>query len=99
MPNCKPGDLAVVIRGPNSGAFVDVIAPVDNPIEPGMVAWVCTSRSPVTCNLLHPFTGQCLDERLMPPGSEVCFFDADLQPIRPPARKATLPDRELEVPA
>lgn len=92
MPRCRPGDLAVVIRGENSGAFVGVDCRENSVVE---VAWECTTRSPVSAELIDP-TGRPVMECILPPGSKCCFFDVDLQPIRPLPEKVT---REDEVTA
>ena len=92
MPRCKPGDLAVVIKGPNCGAFVDVVCP--EPCVAPLFAWECLTRSRVIADLIDPVVHAHVGEAVLPPGSRCCFFDEDLQPIRPAPEKATLPDRE-----
>lgn len=55
--NCKPGDLAVIIQGPNAGSFVDVIrrAPVHDFFLPSMAyaagafdAWIIKALAPIS---------------------------------------------------
>lgn len=94
MPGCRQGDLAVVIRGENSGTFVKVLRSVPTPRFSG-VAWECHASAPVRASVYFMVTGQFVENVEVPPGMPVCFYDRDLDPIRPAPEQATLPDREL----
>lgn len=105
MSNCKPGDLAILIRDEcpeNLGAIVEVLTPwVDDGRGLPGVRWVCRAKG-------RPLKGtlwMCLgDERpfrvghkLGRPGEKFVAPDADLRPI------TGLPDaddvsRELDKP-
>lgn len=100
MANCKPGDLAVIIKSENAeniGLFVEVIEPFKN----GMFgpwhligdppSWVCKAKG----NIL--FTN-ILGERLLT--DEGPLPDECLRPIRPPSKPIqTTTKKDLEVTA
>ena len=82
---CRPGDLAVVLRGSGIGAIVDVLRrSVNHPLT-DLPAWECTVKAPMLVD--------CYDMRRLVhvgkigvgAGSHVVFMDCILQPIRPPA--------------
>ena len=85
MPNCKPGDLAVVVTpshpelADNVGVFVTVIRPSDTTFAriDGLVWWVET---------VGPSKGfSSLSNKIfdIPTGAQVICPDACLRPIRP----------------
>ena len=94
---CKPGDLAVVIRGSASGTFVEVIELYDDPVYnaikgvEGYPTWVCHTKGPCLVALVSPYSMRVVGEALAPAGSSVMFKDRDLQPIRPPRQRLTRP--------
>ena len=88
---CKPGDLAVVIRGSASGAFVEVIEPYDGPAVEDLPTWVCHTKGGCLVALVSPYSLKVVGEAIAPPGSTVMFRDRDLQPIRPPRQRLSKP--------
>lgn len=73
--NCKPGDLAVIVRSHdqrNIGKLVTVLQPYDE------VSWYITSPS-----VLH----HCIRGALQP-GFVTAIYDAELRPIRDPGEDA-----------
>lgn len=89
--NCKPGDLAVVVREDpgceeNIGAFLRVLDA--DLCAPGEWRCVCEYRSlmclSVVTNTISPTK----------PGEEVWFMDSQLRPIRDPGEDAV--DETLE---
>lgn len=98
--NCKPGDLAVIVKSENAeniGLFVEVIEAFRN----GMYgpwhligdppAWVCKAKGQIV------FTN-ILRERFVV--SEGAIPDECLRPIRPPAPETkTNTEKDLEVTA
>lgn len=89
--NCKPGDLAVIVRSHdrrNIGRLVKVLRLYDRRIE---ASWWIASES-----VLHGIFSD------WPPGAEVGLFDSHLRPIRDPgddARDEMLRPLPEEVPA
>lgn len=63
--NCKPGDLAVIVRGENIGVMVDVIGPHD--LFDG--AWRVRVHADAMCDLGLVKKGEvtgCMDSKLRP---------------------------------
>lgn len=84
--NCKPGDLAVIVRGEipeNIGAFVDVIGRW--PDVDGRPCWMVRAAR------------KCLTNGGVRTRQGVCFDDC-LQPIRPPGEPVEV-RKDAEVPA
>lgn len=105
MPNCKVGDLAILIRDEcpeNLGAIVEVLAPwVDDGRGLPGVQWVCrTAGRPLKGTLWMDLGGGRpvkVGHKLGRPGEKFAVPDADLRPI------TGLPDaddmsRELDKP-
>jgi hypothetical protein len=98
MPNCKPGDLAVVVRAsdpgsPNLGRMVHVIghARTDSHTDQFGVLWKALTPDDGLLWLCRAVDGQPLmsfnaQGVVKPCGPERPFRDAFLQPIRPPAQ-------------
>lgn len=93
--NCKPGDLAVIVRSKiasNIGHFVVVLD--DRNCDEG--EWRCSSASPLV--------GEDLIDggfRATRPGESVWGMDSDLRPIRDPgddARDETLAWKPVPLP-
>lgn len=78
---CKPGDLAMVIRGPNRDALVRVReAFVALPAE-----WMCECLQAVRAIKVIPIDGRICArgaKAVLPPGSHVVFPDTYLRPLR-----------------
>ena len=75
--NCKPGDLAVIVRSHderNIGRLVKVLRPYERRVDP---SWWISSES-----VLH---GVFSD---WPPGAEVGMYDTHMRPIRDPGDDA-----------
>ncbi len=78
---CRPGDLAVVVKGMNSGLFVDVLRLNTRNVHPEC-EWVIKPHGEAKFNTPGPVY----------PWDEVVTEDWILQPIRPPA-----PENQTEV--
>ena len=87
---CRPGDMAVVVKGSAVGTFVDVIMLVDVPIEKHPT-WECCIKGPCRVAIVHPVTLRIVGEGIAPVGTLVLFKDNELQPIRPPKNRIASP--------
>lgn len=82
--NCKPGDIALVVRGPDSGKVVTVLAafepgdPIETSIGSGRLL------NPHNLPLWHVDRDMTIAFRIVPITAKVCA-DANLLPLRPPA--------------
>ena len=84
--NCKTGDIALVVRGPDSGKVVTVLAPLR------MLEIVETSFGPAYVNDARSLPAWRVDRHLTVfamgdrrrAAAKVCA-DANLLPLRPPA--------------
>lgn len=105
MPNCKPGDLAILIRDEcpeNLGAIVEVLAPwVDDGRGLPGVQWCCRAKGrPLMSMQWAAYEGYPpfqVGYRYSAPGQQLAIADEDLRPI------TGLPDaddvvRELDKP-
>lgn len=82
--NCRPGDIAVIVRGNNLGALLLVIEPGDEPGD-----WACQALTSVrdTDGRRHPpgTIGDCQDDRMRPlRDSGPDAVDETLRPYRLP---------------
>ena len=96
MLRCRAGDLAVLIRGEDTGAFVDVVERCADHPRTGLPSWSCRAKAPLVVTLMGMRTGRPKGRATVPPGEEVCIMDQDLQPIRPPKQPLTQPAPEIE---
>jgi hypothetical protein len=90
--NCKPGELAIVIRGPYAGVIVEVLYAEKTDelsgkgIQADLDVWMCESKG--DSFLIHESGLFC---------SIAAFFDEELCPIRPGELEDETPTvRELE---
>ena len=94
---CRPGDLALVIEGQNTGAFVDVLRlgayhPVD-----GLPAWECRTKADMMVTTVDMKKRKVLGTRLLPAGGTAMFCDYILWPIRPPKTPTAIPAPPIEL--
>lgn len=91
--NCKPGDMAVIIRSlfeENVGNIVQVLRPAVHPHSSGLFAWEAKPTRPVRGIDIHGLPGWSNHISAIP--------DSWLSPIRPPEQpETTHKDEELTV--
>lgn len=82
--NCRRGDIAIVVRGPSTGAVVSVVAPwsgrsvLKQWLGLELFKWQCETLSPAF-NAVRRFDGARID---LQPGQEVVSPDCILRPLR-----------------
>jgi hypothetical protein len=86
--NCKPGDLAVIVRSMagNEGVVVSIVGPAHEEL-PGFLG--CLSRIPECGHLWHCRATRPIPADIGTSDSEFAFPDAWLRPIRDPGDDAT----------
>jgi hypothetical protein len=96
---CRPGDLAVVIEGANTGAFVDVLRRGDNHPRTGEPAWECRTKADMRVTHVDMKRRKVIGECWLPAGATAHFCDTVLWPIRPPRTPMAIPapPQELEL--
>jgi hypothetical protein len=92
---CKPGDLALVIEGSNTGAFVDVLRRGDDHPHNKLPAWVCRIKADMM--VTRVVNRRAVGEWVLPAGETAHFCDNILQPIRPGAPPLAIPAPEIEL--
>jgi hypothetical protein len=95
MPNCKPGDLALVVAGQNLGALVEVVRAYAADPD-GDVIWECTALSSIVVNRSISRAGQIVHweaNGTIKPGGRFVSEDRLLRPLRdgPPSPHDSIP--------